>query len=286
MKQKIIIIGMGNIGSHVKDELLRAGTPDKPSGLILHYQDPRIGYDEYQDDIIYDFGIICLPTDSQIKDSKTDTTFIYPRADISIIKDVISKVKNIRCWVIRSAIPPQTCEHLESLNSGVPFIPIIYMPEFWGTTLHSKRTINHIIMGYSPMGKPHAMILSDIYAKAIGPDLHIRYTNHRTAELVKYMENCFLALKVSFCAEFYTLADQIGVDYPELRECFTMDDRVGDTHTFINPFKPYYESHCLDKDIPAIIHYANTVGVDMAILNTMYEQNELAKHHHNQTYKE
>lgn len=79
-----------------------------------------------------------------------------------------------------------------------------------------------------------------------------RITDSRTAELTKYMENSFLATKVSFCQQFYFIASEMDVDYEELRELFVLDPRVNPSHTFVDRLHPYWSSHCLDKDVPAI----------------------------------
>ena len=73
-----------------------------------------------------------------------------------------------------------------------------------------------------------------------------------TAELAKYMENSWLATKVSFCVQFYQLAEKLGVSYEELREIFILDPRVNPSHTFVYDDHPYWSSHCLDKDVAAI----------------------------------
>ena len=79
-----------------------------------------------------------------------------------------------------------------------------------------------------------------------------RIVDSKTAELAKYMENAFLATKVSFCGQFWLIANEIGVNYEELRECFVLDPRAGKSHTFVYDDKPYWQSHCLDKDVPAV----------------------------------
>ena len=63
------------------------------------------------------------------------------------------------------------------------------------------------------------------------------------------MENSYLATKVSFCQQFYNLAEQIGVDYEELRELFILDPRVNPSHTFVYRDKPYWDTVCLNKDV-------------------------------------
>ena len=88
-----------------------------------------------------------------------------------------------------------------------------------------------------------------------------RHTFHivdaKTAELAKYMENCWLATKVVFCNQFNKISEQLDVDYEELRELFILDPRVNPSHTFVYKDTPYYDSHCLNKDVPAIADYTD-----------------------------
>ena len=78
-----------------------------------------------------------------------------------------------------------------------------------------------------------------------------------TAELAKYMENSWIATKVSFCVQFYQLAKKLDVSYEELRELFILDPRVNPSHTFVYETHPYWHSHCLDKDVIAIAKSEN-----------------------------
>jgi UDP-glucose 6-dehydrogenase len=76
-----------------------------------------------------------------------------------------------------------------------------------------------------------------------------------------------LALKVTFCAEFANIANEFGISYPKLREIFVLDERMGDSHTFISSDKPYYDSHCLNKDIPGLITQTNKAHLLEAMLS-------------------
>lgn len=88
------------------------------------------------------------------------------------------------------------------------------------------------------------------------------------AEMVKLMENCFLATKVSFCNSFYEMCKKYNCSYESVREGFILDERCGSSHTFVYEEKPYWDSHCLNKDtvcaaiqgndfMNGIIHYNN-----------------------------
>ena len=76
------------------------------------------------------------------------------------------------------------------------------------------------------------------------------------------MENAFLATKVSFCNQFYEICQKENINYEELRELFILDKRMGGSHTFVYKDKPYWDSHCLNKDVP---HIAYTTNSDLLI---------------------
>lgn len=86
------------------------------------------------------------------------------------------------------------------------------------------------------------------------------------------MENSFLATKVSFCIQFFDIAQKIGVNYEELRELFILDPRVNPSHTFVYKGTPFWDSHCLNKDVPTI---ANLYDADL--LKSVIDFNEKHK---------
>ena len=85
-----------------------------------------------------------------------------------------------------------------------------------------------------------------------------RIIDATTAELVKYMENAYLATKVTFCNEFFRIAQHYKVDYEDLRELVTLDPRIDPSHTFVYRSHPWYDSHCLNKDVAAIAEDSNS----------------------------
>ena len=86
------------------------------------------------------------------------------------------------------------------------------------------------------------------------------------------MENSFLATKVFFCIQFYDMCQELGINYEELRECFILDKRLGESHTFVYEETPYFDSHCLNKDVPSIANQ-----FDNKFLKFIVEENEKNK---------
>jgi UDPglucose 6-dehydrogenase len=123
-------------------------------------------------------------------------------------------------------------------------------------------------------GERHDTIpVADLYKTTFNADIVIRQTDAKTAEMAKYMENAYLALKVSFCNEFYEIANGFGIDYNELRELWLLDPRIGRSHTFVLPHNRGFGGRCLPKDLSAIIHSAGRVGVTSTLLEAVREVN-------------
>jgi len=87
------------------------------------------------------------------------------------------------------------------------------------------------------------------------------------------MENAFLALKVTFCNEFFDIASVLGVDYNELRELWLQDPRIGRSHTLVFPEDRGYGGKCLPKDVSALIQSATAHAYEPSLLTAMVETN-------------
>ena len=246
---KVIICGMGNIGRHLFEEI-------KPLNPVCY--DPK--YEQYKNHSgEFDIAFVCVPTDG-MSDGSCDT---------SIVEQAVKTV-GASLFVIKSAVPPRTADYLWSKYGK----RIVVSPEYYGTTQHSRRMLDFVILGGD---KADCAKVAELYSLVKPGSFRALFTSWEAAELAKYMENCFLALKVTFCNEFAKVSEAAGVPYPELRELFIQDERVGPSHTWVYPRKPYYESHCLDKDIPAFISFAKGFGVDPALMAAVDRINRLAR---------
>ncbi len=94
---------------------------------------------------------------------------------------------------------------------------------------------------------------------------HIILTDSTTAEYVKYMNNCFLATKVSIMNEFKLLGDTIGVDWDKALYGFASDGRIGDSHLQVPGPDGLlgYGGTCFPKDVNALLKFAEKNGVNM-----------------------
>ena len=222
----ILIIGYGIVGHNLHKELIN--------------QQIDI-YDKYKTEsntrknIKYDFAFICVDTPY----SKENL------CDITEVRNAIQE-NDANIYIIKSAILPGTQEQLnKELNKH-----IVISPEYYGGTQHCNNfTFDFTILGGE---KEDCIKVQQMLQNSYDARHTFHIVDAKTAELAKYMENCWLATKVTFCTQFYDIAEKLGVDYETLRELFILDPRVNPSHTFVYRDHPYYSSHCLDKDVPAI----------------------------------
>jgi UDPglucose 6-dehydrogenase len=99
-------------------------------------------------------------------------------------------------------------------------------------------------------------------------------TDLRTAEMIKYVANAFLATRVSFINEIARLCEQIGTDIDTVVDGVAHDPRIG--RHFFRPGIGYGGS-CLPKDVAALRYIGETVGVATPVLSAVQEINTIAK---------
>lgn len=103
--------------------------------------------------------------------------------------------------------------------------------------------------------------------------VNVEIADPRELILAKYARNSFLALKVSFFNQMYDLCDELDVEYAAVAHYTTMDERIGDSHSFISKERGY-GGHCFPKDTAALVKTGQRNNVDLSILKTAIEYNK------------
>lgn len=260
---KTLIIGHGVVGRNLAAEIGKLN----PDIYDIKYGADKIRrscYDgEYTMGVLtypydhphYDIAFVCIDT------PKMDTI----EAPIDDLVNVIS-AHDAFVFVIKSTILPGSVERLKALTGK----RIVFSPEYYGGTQHC----NNFDFPFTILGgdKADCVYVQKVLQHVYDARHSFRIVTAETAELAKYMENAWLATKVSFCNQFYFLANKAGVDYEDLRELFILDPRVNPSHTFVYDEHPYWSSHCLNKDVPTIAAWG-----DAELLKAVIEFNEHCK---------
>ena len=254
MRNDVGIVGLGNVGSIMNELFPNAYIYDEPKNIGTRAEINTC-----------EFVFVCVPTPMSADGS----------CDTSIVDDVLSWL-DPSIIILRSTVPVgyttsmRIKRRYEGLYSGM-----VFQPEYYG------ETFNHPFE--NPHNRPWITLggdilvtkqVADLYKTVYTSDIYINQVDSKTAELAKYMENSFLATKVTFCNQFYDLANKFGINYDQLRETWLLDPRIGRSHTFVYPDNRGYGGSCLPKDTAAIIKQGEDVGVDMKVLKAVEEVNK------------
>ena len=273
------IVGLGYVGTAIK------------TGFEKHYELET--YDKYDEskstgdlaDLVAKCKVIfvCVPTPMN-KDGSCHTEIVE-----SVVKDIdkwcyaywgnyeYQKSKGIDrkpIVVIKSTVPPGTTDRLHRKYKSVD---VIFNPEFLteANYLEDFKNQTRTILGGTRKG---TNLLRQIYSKVF-PHATIVKTGSKTAEMVKYFVNCFLATKVSFANEMKQICDKIDIDYDKVVEYATYDERLGKSHWAVpGPDGDLgFGGHCLPKDLSALISLAYSLTIEPTILNSVNKRNLLVR---------
>ncbi len=215
-----------------------------------------------------DVVFVCVPTPMRQCDGSVHTNIVE-----SVVRDLQAAGMDSTRIIVRSTVPPGTCSALN----------VCFMPEFlterralqdfletprWIVGLSDEATeqTSHVIADVLRIACLHGRIQSD----------EVIFTTTTSAELCKYMRNSFLATKVSFCNEFATLANRLGVEYDTLRFLFSMDARIGESHSQVpGPDGEYgFGGTCFVKDMNGIAGVFRNEGVPCPLIGAALARNE------------
>jgi|TARA_B100000315_G_scaffold126526_1_gene116372 UDPglucose 6-dehydrogenase len=270
---KIGIIGNGFVGSAVHFGFSPQTGCD--AEVRVYDKDPMKSLNLLSDTIHEsDFIFLSVPTPSNIDGSINIDYVDSALNDISeICKDYNWVDDNV--ILLRSTVVPGTTRKLQEKYSN---LSIVFNPEFLTERSARYDFINQarfIVGGSGKAADRDAKRVSELFKWRFGETVPVILTNYETAELIKYMNNCFFATKVSFLNEMKLIADKCGVDWEMALEGFVRDGRVGHSHMNIpGPDGKFgFGGSCFPKDIQAIIKFGESLGLDMETLNGVWNTN-------------
>ena len=213
---------------------------------------------------------VCVPTPMNKNGS----------CNIDVVEGVIKQINTLLTdWksdkkpivVIKSTVPPGTTE---KLHKKFKKVNVIFNPEFLteANFIEDFKNQTRIILGGTRNGTNK---LRQIYNKVF-PTAHIIKTHSTIAELVKYMTNSYLATKVSFANEMYSICEKFNMDYDKVVEYATLDERLGVTHWSVpGPDGDFgFGGHCFPKDLNALISVADKFDLDVDVLRSVLNTND------------
>lgn len=197
-------------------------------------------------------------------------------ADLSYIKkavcDLSSYLKDDVIIAVKSTVPVGTNDELYQLlkdrcNKNIR-VDLVSNPEFLrqGSAIHDTLHADRIVIGAK--SEEAAAKMKEMYLPLQVP---IIQTDIRSAEMIKYASNAFLAMKISYINEIANLCEVLGANVNDVAKGMGMDKRIGGAflHAGIG-----YGGSCFPKDVKALLHTAKSHHVDFAILKETVAVNE------------
>ena len=195
----------------------------------------------------------------------------------SVCGQIAENVENDCLVVVKSTVPIGTNDRVEAYLkenlTNMVHIEVASNPEFLaqGTAVRDTLHASRIVIGVE--SKEAEAKLRDVYERFGQP---IVVTNRRSAEMIKYASNDFLALKISFINEMANVCEIVGANIEDVAKGMSYDKRIGDK--FLHAGLGYGGS-CFPKDTKALHWLANDNGYEIKTVKATIEVNE------NQKYK-
>jgi UDPglucose 6-dehydrogenase len=215
-----------------------------------------------------DAVFIAVGTPARRGDGHADLTYVFEAA-----RELAPHLGEKAVVVTKSTVPVGTGDKISALlaENGRGNIAVASNPEFLreGAAIADFKHPDRIVVGAED---DHAReVLREIYRPLFLNRAPILFTSRRTAELIKYAANAFLAVKISFINEIADLCEAVDADVQDVARGIGLDNRIGPKFLHAGPG---YGGSCFPKDTLALLQTANAAGVAQRIVATTVSVND------------
>ncbi len=217
-----------------------------------------------------DIVFIAVGTPSRRGDGHADLSFVHAAAEV-----IAKSLSGFTVIVNKSTVPVGTADAVEAIVRRVnPYaeFTVVSNPEFLreGAAIDDFMHPDRIVVGVED--ERAQQVMSEVYEPLA--DAPIVFTTRRTAELIKYAANGFLAMKISFINEMADLCEVAGADIGGLAHGIGLDSRIGSR--FLNP-GPGFGGSCFPKDTLALSRIGREHGAIQHLIEATVEINAKRK---------
>lgn len=222
-----------------------------------------------------DVSFVCVGTPSQ---ANGNLNFTYIRRVCEMIGGVLKDKHSAHTVVIRSTVLPGTLrnvvipalEQFSGLKAGTDF-GLCVNPEFLreGTAVKDFRCPPKTVIGQ--LDSASGDLLACLYRNLPAPLIR---TDIETAEMVKYVDNCWHALKIGFANEIGNFCKAVSVDSHRVMDIFCKDQKLNISTAYLSPGFAFGGS-CLPKDLRALTYAAKMHDVALPIIGSILPSNDL-----------
>jgi UDPglucose 6-dehydrogenase len=219
-----------------------------------------------------DIVFIAVGTPSRRGDGHADLSYVYQAAE-----QIGKKIDGYTVVVTKSTVPVGTGLEVKNIikkvNSNADF-DVVSNPEFLreGNAIQDFLRPDRVVVGFE--SEKAKKIIASLYKPLFLIETPILFTDLKTAELIKYSANAFLAVKISYINQMADLCEKIGADVHDVAKGIGLDKRIG--NKFLHP-GPGYGGSCFPKDTVALVKTANQNNSDISIVDTVVKYNAKRK---------
>src|SRR4051794_11420855 len=219
-----------------------------------------------------DAVFIAVGTPSRRGDGHADLSYVYAAA-----REIAAVLEGFTVVVTKSTVPVGTGDEVERLIRDVnPAADVVVAsnPEFLreGAAIRDFKFPDRIVVGTSD--ERGRKVLGDIYRPLSLNQAPLMFTARRTAELIKYAANAFLATKITFINEIADLSEKVGADIQEVARGIGLDNRIGGKFLHAGPG---FGGSCFPKDTRALVQIAQDYDTQLRIVEAVLSVNDSRK---------
>ena len=219
-----------------------------------------------------DAVFIAVGTPSRRGDGHADLSYVYAAA-----REIAVAIRGFTVVITKSTVPVGTGDEVERLifeaNPSADAV-VASNPEFLreGAAIRDFKFPDRIVIGTSD--ERGRKVLGDIYRPLSLNQAPLMFTARRTAELIKYAANAFLATKITFINEIADLSEKVGADIQEVARGIGLDNRIGTKFLHAGPG---YGGSCFPKDTRALVKIAEDHDAQLRIVESVVTVNDNRK---------
>ena len=218
-------------------------------------------------------AFIAVGTPSRRGDGHADLSYVLGAA-----REIAAALGGYTVVVTKSTVPVGTGDEVERvIREAKPQaeFSVVSNPEFLreGAAISDFKRPDRIVIGTSDRRAREAM--TEVYRPLYLNAAPILFTERRTAELIKYAANAFLATKITFINEMADLCEKVGADVQEVARGIGFDNRIGSKFLHAGPG---FGGSCFPKDTIALMRTAQEAGAPARIVETVVAVNDARKH--------
>ena len=218
-----------------------------------------------------DIIFICVGTPTKKNSSSVDMRYVF-----KAVSDVVSSSNHKKIIVIKSTVPVGTGDLIDKIlkrKKKKNLIPISN-PEFLreGEAIRDFRYPDRIVIGSD--NKNIFKTMKKLYLPLINKGAKYFTTSRRSAELIKYASNAFLATKITFINELANLCEKSNINIEDISLGMGSDVRIGSRFLRAGPA---YGGSCFPKDTKGLVSTADKYKIDLSIVKSVIKSNQSRK---------